>query len=284
MRHALAVLLFAGLALSTTAARLEADHTNVEILISGTPQPRYAHQGRWYVEAIKGREYEIRLRNPYPVRVAVALSVDGLNSIDARRTTASQARKWVLGPYETVIISGWQVSSTHARKFEFTTEEKSYAQALGKADNLGVISAVFFRERVAASSTNVAPYRGGERGDRDRERGADQASADARSQPQSAAPLAAPAPSLAGESVSESVQTKQEYAATGMGDRTSHTVTLIDMNLENTPAQTVNIRYEYRDQLVRLGILPRSTMLDPLARRERSRGFEAGFSPEIPTR
>lgn len=291
MRHALAVLLFAGLALSAATIRLKADHTNVEILISGTPQPRYAHQGRWYVEAIKGREYEIRLRNPYPVRVAVALSVDGLNSIDARRTTASQARKWVLGPYETIIISGWQVSSTHARKFEFTTEEKSYAQALGKADNLGVISAAFFRERVAVSSTKVEPYRGGERGDRGGERGADQAersrqsqeaSADARAQPQSAAPLEAPA--LAREALSESVQTKNEYAATGMGNRTSHAVTLIDMNLENTPAQTINIRYEYRDQLVRLGILPQPTKSDPLARRERSRGFEAGFSPEIPTR
>ena len=86
------------------------------------------------------------------------------------------------------------------------------------------------------------------------------------------------------EALSESVQTKNEYAATGMGDRTSHAVTLIDMNLENTPAQTINIRYEYRDQLVRLGILPRPTKFDPLARRERSRGYEAGFSPDIPKR
>ena len=67
---------------------------NVEILVNGAPQPRYVHDGRWYVEALKGREYAIRLRNPYPVRVAVALSVDGLNTIDAQHTTASGARKW----------------------------------------------------------------------------------------------------------------------------------------------------------------------------------------------
>ena len=78
----------------------------------------------------KGKEYAIRLRNPYGVRVAVALSVDGLNTIDARETTATEARKWVLDPYETVTISGWQTSQTEARRFEFTTEARSYGQAL----------------------------------------------------------------------------------------------------------------------------------------------------------
>src|SRR6185436_7019216 len=76
----------------------------VDIIVDGARQPHYAHDGRWYVEARKGREYAIRLRNPYAVRVAVALSVDGLNTIDARETTAADARKWVLDPYETVTI------------------------------------------------------------------------------------------------------------------------------------------------------------------------------------
>src|SRR5688572_30463859 len=123
---------------------------DIEILVNDVPQHRYAHHGRWYVEAIKGREYAIRLRNPYGVRVAVALSVDGLNTIDARQTTAADARKWVLEPYQTVTISGWQTSRTEARRFEFTTEEKSYGQALGKTANLGVIAAVFFKEHQRA--------------------------------------------------------------------------------------------------------------------------------------
>ena len=120
---------------------------DVDILVNGAPQRRYAHQGRWYVEALKGREYAIRLDNPYGVRVAVALSVDGLNTIDARQTTAADARKWVLAPYQTVTISGWQTSQSEALRFEFTTESRSYGEALGKTANLGVISAVFFRER-----------------------------------------------------------------------------------------------------------------------------------------
>ncbi|HET9467715.1 MAG TPA: hypothetical protein VFO48_04860 [Vicinamibacterales bacterium] len=79
-------------------------------------------------------------------------------------------------------------------------------------------------------------------------------------------------------------QADQEYAATGMGGRTAHTVTFINMTLEKAPAQTIDIRYEYREQLLQLGVLPQVVMFDPLTRRERSRGFDAGFSPEIPTR
>jgi len=149
-------LMAAGLALAAgphaviSASPVRHPMGDVDILVDGTLQRRYAHDGRWYVEAINGREYAIRLRNPYGVRVAVALSVDGLNTIDARQTTAVDARKWVIGPYETITISGWQTSQTDARRFEFTTEARSYGQALGKTANLGVISAVFFKERAPA--------------------------------------------------------------------------------------------------------------------------------------
>lgn len=249
---ALALTLDRGVALSASTVRPAGD---VEILVNDVPQPRYPHDGRWYVEATKGREYAIRLHNPYPVRVAIALSVDGLNTIDARESTASNARKWVLGPYETITISGWQVSRTEARRFEFTTEERSYGHALGKTANLGVISAAFFRERVPAISR---------RGVGDNE-----------AQPAPSAPAAQSAGRAAAPQ-----KAAEDYAATGMGRRTGHEVTLVSLDLEDAPAQTINIRYEFRPQLVRLGILPRTPAVDPLDRRERARGFEPEFCPE----
>ena len=72
-----------------------------------------------------------------------------------------------------------------------------------------------------------------------------------------------------------------EYAATGMGQRTNHAVTQVWLDLEDTPADTVNIRYEFRPQLIRLGILLATPIADPLERRERARGFEHGYSPEV---
>ena len=187
----------------------------VEILVDGVPRPHYPHAGRVYVEAVKGREYAIRLRNPYPVRVAVSLSVDGLNTIDARETTAVAARNWVLGAHETVTIPGWQTSLDDARRFEFTTEGRSYAAALGRTANLGVISAVFFRER--APIALIAPRQGAARGQAD-------------------GPPAPAAPSAAGAAADAGAVREEEYAATGMGQRNAHAVTEVAIQLEDAPA------------------------------------------------
>jgi hypothetical protein len=259
MNHRLAILVVTGLVLvsgshATMSASVVYPPSSVEILVGGTAQRQYPHQGRRYVEALKGREYAIQLRNPYGVRVAVALSVDGLNTIDARQTSAMNARKWVLDPYETVTISGWQTSRTEARRFEFTTEESSYGQALGKTANFGVITAVFFKERVAEVRT-----------------------LDEFARSQSPQPAAPP------RSDAQAKRSNEEYAATGMGRRTDHAVVDVRVDLEDVPAQTVNIRYEFRPQLVRLGILPTVPVHDPLDRRERARGFEPGFAPVPPS-
>jgi hypothetical protein len=270
MNNRFACLIAAGLALAAaphtvmSAAPVRNPVADVDILVDEAPQPRYAHNGRWYVEARKGREYAIRLRNPYAIRVAVALSVDGLNTIDARETTAADARKWVLGPYETVTISGWQTSQLEARRFEFTTEAGSYGQALGKTANLGVISAVFFKERVSNVRADASSDVAGRRAP------AQESSAPANQAAAAAAPAA------------KDSKTLDEYAATGMGHRTDHAVTQVWLDLEDVPAQTVNLRYEFHPQLVKLGILPPALTTDPLQRRERAQGFEPGFSPEPP--
>ena len=64
---------------------------------------------------------------PGRAREAVNLQ-PSLNTIDARETTARHARKWVIGPHETVEIDGWQTSRRDARRFEFTTEAGSCGQ------------------------------------------------------------------------------------------------------------------------------------------------------------
>ena len=267
-RHLACVLVVASAAAAGLSARTTAhsDHRSptVEILVDGRAQPLLPHRGRLYVEALKGREYAVRMRNPYAVRVAVALSVDGLNTIDARETSAAAARKWVLDPYETVTIRGWQVNASEARRFEFTTESKSYGQAIGKTANLGVISAVFFKERQRAIA-------------REAESPADQRAGAAEGpQPR---PAAAPSPSAA-DTAKRAVD---EYAATGMGRRTDHAVTRVWLDLEKSSAHAVNIRYEFRPQLVQLGVLPPDRADDSLRRREHAQGFSDEYAPVPPS-
>jgi hypothetical protein len=243
------------------AAALETDVCRIEVLVDGKPLTEYAARGTTYIEALRGREYALRVTNLIDRRIAVALAVDGLNSIDAETTSAAKASKWVLGPYETTTIGGWQVSSTDARRFFFTTEEKSYGAWLDRTTNLGVIEAIVFRER--APRPTVGQRLGARVGE-------------------------APAPanrkrrSAEGESDSaEKSAAADDLAGTGIGRRVDHRVRRVHLDLEDRPAAQLRLRYEYRRQLVHLGILPSPEEGEALARRERASGFsEYSFAPD----
>lgn len=250
-----------------------AEMFEIEVLVGGRPVSQYWARGRRYIEALKGAEYELRIRNPLGVRVAVALSVDGMNTIDARRSAAWDASKWVIEPYQSITIRGWQMSSARARRFYFTSEKDSYGAKIGQTANLGIISAVFFRER--SSVTVVPPPR------RPYEDGRDRSEESKESAPSSSA----------GTSANSARQKRgdvyprpdDEAAATGIGRNVRNDVRWVNLDLDSRPAGEVSIRYEYRDALVRLGIMPRPypAYPDPVDRRERSTGFEdRRYSPE----
>ena len=188
----------------------------LDVLVDGRRLTEYNERGRTYVEADRGEEYELRLRNPSGDRVAVALSVDGLNTIDAEQTSAWNASKWVIEPYETITINGWQMSSERARKFYFTTERDSYAARLGRKANVGFISAVFFRER----RRQPVPITKG-------------------NAPSSSASAAEPQLRADGE------VSRADRAATGIGRSVRNNVRTIDMELESRPVAEVTLRYEY---------------------------------------
>ena len=149
----LGLLGLCALAAASALGAVEGDGFSVSVLVDGSPAPEYVSRGRVYVEALKGREFTIRLSNPTSERVAVALSVDGRNVVDAKRTTALAATKWVLAPGQTADIPGWQISGETSRRFFFTETSKSYAQWLGDTSNVGTIEAVFFSEH----QTNYCP-------------------------------------------------------------------------------------------------------------------------------
>ena len=253
---------------------VEAGGFDVQVLVNGRPLEEYDARGRRYVEAQKGVEYELRIRNPLPQRVAVALSVDGLNTIDARRTTRWEASKWVIEPYQTITISGWQMSSARARRFYFTTERDSYAAKLGRPTDVGVISAVFFRERRPVTII-PRPYPREEPYDNAQKESKSDGSATSSEAPAAGASRARNQPQR------EIAPVPDDYAATGIGRSVRHDVRHVNLDLEPSPAAEVMIRYEYHAALVRLGIRPQHPSPDPLQRRERARGFEdQRFCPE----
>jgi hypothetical protein len=257
-----------------TAAQSDVGARNfdLEILVGGRPLEEYYARSKNYVEAIPGAEYEVRVRNPFPFRVAVALSVDGLNTIDARRSSAWNASKWVIEPYGTISITGWQMSSERARRFYFTSEQDSYGAKLGQTANLGLVSAVFYRELRPVPVPITAPPpepRYEERSERERSSTGTDSSAGTSQAPSARA--------------NKGIMSRDDdYAATGIGRSVQNDVQWVNMNLDARPVGEVTIRYEYYAALVRLGIVPRHyPRPDPLRRRESASGFEdRRFSPE----
>jgi hypothetical protein len=253
---AVAALLTLSVSVSPPTRAVEAGSYKLEVLVDGVSLEELRSRGASYVEAIEGCEYSIRLTNRTSERVAIALSVDGLNSIDAKTTTARSASKWILAPHSTITIDGWQTGSSTARSFFFTTEAESYGAWLGKTSNLGIVAAAVFREKrplPAPIQRQDAPAREKSR------RSAGQ-------------------PSAAAESALD-----DEMAATGIGREIDHRVQRVAFDAERSPNAVLELRYEYRDALVRLGVVPKPSAQheQALARRERARGFaELDFAPD----
>ncbi|MEP6994748.1 MAG: hypothetical protein ABI968_09530 [Acidobacteriota bacterium] len=253
----------------------------VSVIVDGRPAPEYAARGRIYIEALQGREFVIRLSNPRSERVAVALSVDGRNVVDAGRTTALGATKWVLMPGQTIDIPGWQVSGQTARRFFFTQTARSYAHWLGDTANVGTIEAVFFRAKrrppaVARKDSPVMPETRQEESLTAQDQGGVEGgvqSGISGGVPEREQAAGAPAPSAKNRKAAEA----DRFAATGIGAETSFPLEWVQFEEDPGSATRIAIRYEFREQLVRLGVFPRE---DDLSARENARGFSHEYAPD----
>jgi hypothetical protein len=294
-----ALFAFGVLAVAPVAGAADYGPYRMDILVNGVPVQEYQARGTTYIEAKRGREYAVRLSNNTGERVAVALAVDGMNSIDAKHTSAAAARKWILGPYESIVVNGWQTSSSTARQFFFTKESGSYGAWMGKTRDLGNISAAFFREQRSEPRYYYVPEDDGELdapmarrdGARAKEEAARAPMPSARAAAPSASADAAAAPSVGAAAESGRGMAKSrreglmaeadEPAATGIGRERYNQVYTVEFRQEASPAAVLTVRYEFRNKLIEMGILPRPYRPDPMSRRETSSGFtDYGYAPD----
>lgn len=100
-----------------------------------------------YLEAVRGRNYSVQVRNRSNQRVGVVIAVDGRNIISGDRSTLSpDERMYVLGPYQQETYEGWRTGKNRVNRFYFTDEGDSYAGAWGDYSAMGVIAVAAFRE------------------------------------------------------------------------------------------------------------------------------------------
>jgi hypothetical protein len=230
--------------------------------VEGAAVPLYAAtdgSGRHYVEARRGARYTLRLANRTAERLAVLMTVDGLNVISGERQAVHQrGRMYVLDPWETADIQGWRTSLEDVRRFTFVDEKASYAARSGQANSrMGWIELAVYRERHRAAwrpqrpdvTTQDAPASAPPAPEA-RERGADSAAKAGRA---------------------EGAQ-RESYPGTGWGEPARDPVRLVDFDPEPRPAERITLRYEYAPALRALGILPWHSTEDRLRQRERGQG------------
>ena len=267
----LASLTFAGLA-AGLPARAAGSLVDVRIVDRqlGQVLPAYRFRGVPYVAGQPGHRYAVRMVNRTGARVLVVLSVDGINAISGDTAAVSQTG-YVLAPYASAEITGWRKNMTEAAAFYFTSLADSYAARTDRPDNVGVIGAAVYRERVRPEPRAWEPPWSSRESDaaRDAARGAGSGLAERR-----AAPSAQPAPSTdsarasavpvppspaaespRADSIGKLAQ-KAERLGTGHGEREHAPITHTAFERAGSePNEIVRVRYDSYANLVAMGVI-----------------------------
>jgi len=236
---------------------------------NGTALPVYAKDGRHYIVGVPGHEYAIRIRNCTGARILAVTSVDGVNVISG--DTASPAQSgYVLEPWGSVEIAGWRKSFERTAAFYFTDLGDSYAARTGRPQNVGVIGVAVFQERVrrigwrdeysrkqAANEAQPSADKAERRADASGEGRADVPASAAAPAPVQAPRESAAADARARQELAESPARMFGKIGTGHGRSEESRVTTVNFErATSTPAETVAIQYDRRENLAALGVLP----------------------------
>jgi len=248
MRHMLVLACLLLLAESAQAAGRLAEVRVVD-RDSGLPLRTYYHRGEYWVAGKPGARYAVEIRNTLHQRLLAVTSVDGVNVLTGDTARWDQSG-YVLHAEEAYEITGWRKSQTEVAAFEFGAAPNSYAARTGRSANIGVIGVALFRERVpaqiASSSPAPAPPAARESGLESDIRGGADIDERSANRGQEGAAAMAPAPIT--------------KLGTGHGVREASYVEYTDFQRASAqPNEIVRIRYDSRENLVALGIIPSTT-------------------------
>ncbi len=186
-----------------------------------------AHVFKKYLEAKKGQNYGIVIRNNTPDRIGVVIAVDGRNIINGSASNLRTGEAmYIVNPYSSERLDGWRTGKNTTHQFYFTDAGDSYsARTFSDSSAMGVIAVAAFRERVRYGY------------------------------PKERSMQKAPAPAAGAPARDEAQGLNSEKAGTGFGDeRYSPTVT-VAFEPEGTPFSKTLIKYEWREALCGKGIL-----------------------------
>ena len=282
-----AAALAAATALLTLPAHAVGHLVDVNVIDrdSGAQLPVYRHNGEWWVAGRPGARYAVQVRNATGERVMGVMSVDGVNVISGDTASWDQSG-YVLSRYQNAQITGWRKSSAEVAAFHFTALPNSYAARTGRPDNVGVIGVAVFRERYAPPPRPLpspAPrYESPAFGERSAGVARNQASP---SPTPAARAEAAPADAEVDAWQSQKSAPAAPRLGTGHGEReASYSGTTQFERRSGQPDEVITLRYDSRDNLVAMGIIPAYAPPPPVRPDAFPESHDARYVPDPPRR
>ncbi len=264
---------------------------------TGQTLPVYFAKGEYWVAGTPGAKYSVSVANASGARILAVMSVDGVNVLNGETAGVEQSG-YLFNAYQRYDVNGWRKSNSEVAAFEFVASPASYAERTGRPANVGVIGVALFKERVYQPPVNVtpryrpAPYYDGRKS---MPYGAAESAADSatsagqsRPSPAPAAPAsAAPSQSNDGGGLAKRAESRvdqspelREKLGTGHGEREYSQVSNTSFNrAQSTPNETISIRYDSRENLVSMGVIPAP---HPWNAKPRPFPNNLGFVPDPP--
>ncbi|MBK6351023.1 MAG: hypothetical protein IPF50_15030 [Proteobacteria bacterium] len=217
---------------------------NVDIYDRGAGEvlTEYRHRGQRYVAGEPGNEYAIRIRNCSDRRLLAVVSVDGINAVTGETASPAQSG-YVLEPGGYVTVQGWRKDLGRTAAFYFADPGDSYAARTDRPNDLGVIGVALFRERHVEQPAWLS---------RDR-----QTAAPASEQRAEADAAGAAKARRATEATASAPAMPQPSLGTGHGRGEYSPVQQVEFERASArPDQVIAIRYERRETLLAMGVIP----------------------------
>lgn len=138
-----------GLPTEIMPPRWDGMRVGMEIFADGKPMRTIQHQGKTYLPVPHlGTEYQIRVWNNGPYRIAAIVSVDGLSVLNGQPASEDHPG-YIVAPRGNIVIKGWRRNMDSVAAFSFEDREKSYASRVGRPENVGVLGLIAVEELVS---------------------------------------------------------------------------------------------------------------------------------------
>ena len=182
-----------------------------------------------YLEARKGENYSIVIRNMTAERIGVVVAVDGRNIISGKQSDLKPTEDmYLVAAYDQGRYDGWRTDQDTVHRFYFTEPADSYsAKTFSDASAMGVIAVAVYREKERPRPQQELTRREN----------------------------APAAPSARSAEQGKSLASKDEAAGTGFGEGQYSPVVRVAFEPERAPVQKTLVKYEWRETLCRKGII-----------------------------